>query len=247
VGPIAVTAAMYYQSLEAIIAEEFLGNLANTDLDQESAAYLADPANAPLPVLEPCVLKGLCDGGRTPSTEPAVVEGAPPVPMEVKSWVINLAADNVAPSVTETYPANGASSVYSNFVAKVTFNEPVTGVDNRTFTLVDSRGLAVPAFVDQIGDGTWALFAHDIFLRTGSTYTARLAAGICDFSNNCSNAAVSWSFQTATSLTNGRGDTSVPLGFATGQSAALASTSAPATTTTVATTTTSRSRHGRRR
>jgi len=247
VGPIAVTAAVYYQSLESIVAEEFLGNLANTDLDQESAAYLADPANAPLPVMEPCVLKGLCDGGRTPTTEPASVEGAPPVPMEVKSWVINLATDNVAPSVTSVYPVNGATSVYSNFVAKVTFNEPVTGVNNRTFTLVDSRGLPVPAFVDQIGDGTWALFAHDIFLRTGSTYTARLAAGICDFSNNCSNAPVSWSFQTATSLANGRGDTSVPLGFATGQSAALASTSAPATTTVATTTRTSRGRHGRRR
>ena len=31
-------------------------------------------------VLEPCVLGGLCDG-RVPHTEPAVVEGAPPVPM----------------------------------------------------------------------------------------------------------------------------------------------------------------------
>lgn len=248
VGPIAVTAAVYYQSLEAIVAKEFLGNLANTDLDQESAAYLADPANAPLPILEPCVLKGPCDDNRTPSVEPAVVEGAPPVPVEVKSWVINLTTDNVAPSVTSVYPANGASNVYSNFVAKVTFNEPVTGINNGTFTLVDSNGLAVPAFVDQIGDGTWGLFAHDIFLRTGSTYTARLAAGICDFSNNCSSAPVSWSFQTATSVTGGAGDTSVPLGFATGQSAVLASTSSSATSTVATTTTTTSGggRHGRR-
>ncbi len=247
IGPIAVTAAIYYQSLEAIVSEEFLGNLANTDLDQESAAYLADPANAPLPVMEPCVLKGLCDGGRTPATEPASVEGAPPVPMEVKSWVINLAADNAAPNVTSVYPTHLATNVYSNFVAKVTFSEPVSGVNNRTFTLVDSRGLPVPAFVDQIGDGTWGLFAHDIFLRTGSTYTARLAAGVCDFSNNCTTAPISWRFQTATSISGGSGNTSVPIGYATGQSAVLGSTTSTTVATTTTTTTSGGGRHGGRR
>ena len=71
-GPIAVTAAVYYQSVEAIVASKFLGNMVD------------DNANF---VLEPCVLGGLCDG-RVPHTEPAVVEGAPPVPMIVRNWVI---------------------------------------------------------------------------------------------------------------------------------------------------------------
>src|SRR5207244_10997881 len=52
-GPIAVSAAVYYQSLEAIVAKKFLGNLVDTD-----TAFL----------LEPCVRGGPGDG-RVPSVE----------------------------------------------------------------------------------------------------------------------------------------------------------------------------------
>jgi len=62
-GPVAVTTAVYYQSVEAIVASKFLGNMTDTNNNM---------------VLEPCVLGGRCDG-RKPRTEPAVVEGAPPV------------------------------------------------------------------------------------------------------------------------------------------------------------------------
>ena len=71
-GPVAVSAAVYYQSVEAMVALKFLGNLADTDHDF---------------LLEPCVLGGACDG-RAAQGEPAVVEGSPPVPMEVRSRVI---------------------------------------------------------------------------------------------------------------------------------------------------------------
>jgi hypothetical protein len=50
-GPIAVSAAVYYQSVEAVVAMKFLGNMTETNRNM---------------VLEPCVLGGLCDG-RTPS------------------------------------------------------------------------------------------------------------------------------------------------------------------------------------
>src|SRR5947208_15950877 len=73
-GPIAVSATVYYQSLEAIVAKKFLGNLADTNMNF---------------MLEPCVLGGRCDG-RHPRREPAVVEGAPPVPMEVRNWIIRV-------------------------------------------------------------------------------------------------------------------------------------------------------------
>jgi hypothetical protein len=73
-GPVAVTTTVYYQSFEAVVAKKFLGNLADTDLDG---------------TLEPCVLQGVCDG-RQPTVEPAVVEGAPPVPMQVANWVTSL-------------------------------------------------------------------------------------------------------------------------------------------------------------
>ncbi len=198
VGPVAVTAAVYYQSFEAIVAKKFLGNLADTDTDF---------------TLEPCVLKGACDG-RTPSVEPAVVEGAPAVPMEVRNWVIQITGStDTTPASMTVYPANGATNVFQDVVVKAHFSEPVTGVNANTFTLVDSNGLSVPAFVDQIGDGTWALFPHAIYLNARATYTARLIGTICDFNNNCTSQNVAWTFQTARTPAEASGNTSVPLGF----------------------------------
>jgi len=199
-GPVAVTAAVYYQSLEAIVAQKFLGNLADTDLDHH---------------LEPCVLGGSCDG-RTPSTEPAAVEGAPPVPMEVVSRVVRLGArpDRRAPTVT-SYPSPGAREAYRDTVVKAAFSEPVTGVDASTFTLTDGQGLTVPAFVDAIGPGVWGLFPHDVYLQPGRTYTARLRGGgaICDAAGNCLQRALSWSFRITETADGGEGDTRSPSDF----------------------------------
>jgi len=201
VGPVAVTAAVYYQSIEAIVAKKFLGNLTDTDTDF---------------VLEPCTLKGACDG-RTPTSEPAAVEGSPPVSMEVASWVIAMTgqSDSTPPAVVSTYPEAGAEDVYEDAVVKVVFSEPVTGVSASSFTLQDAQGLAVPAFVEQVGDGTWALFPHDVFLERRDTYTATLAAGACDFAGNCTGSPTTWSFTITRDTGGGTGDTSVPLGFPT--------------------------------
>src|SRR5574341_1808014 len=95
VEPIAVTSTVYYQAFEGIVAKKFLGNLADTDDDA-------------IPTLEPCVLKGLCgraanDTGYRQSLlfDPIVVEGAPPMPMEVRNATIRVTGttDNVAPMV----------------------------------------------------------------------------------------------------------------------------------------------------
>jgi hypothetical protein len=199
-GPIAVTAAVYYQSLEAIVAKKFLGNLADTNLDS---------------VLEPCVLGGRCDG-RRPHGEPAVVEGAPPVPMKVRNWVIRVdtgAEDNGVPAIVGTYPPDNAIDVAQDVVPKVSFSEPVTRLEGNTFTLADSAGRAVPAWVDQVGDGTWGLFAHAVFLTAGETYTARVSAGICSYSGICTKKSIAWTFRIASRRGEGLEDTSVPLGF----------------------------------
>ena len=199
-GPVAVSAAVYYQSLEAIVAKKFLGNLADTDTDF---------------VLEPCVLGGRCDG-RRPASEPAVVEGAPPVPMEVRNFVIHVDGEPreaAAPAVAATYPAAGATQVYPDVVPKASFSAPVTALDADTFTLVDSRGAPVPASVQQIGEGTWGLFPDRIFLTPGETYTARIASGICGDSKNCTSTSVSWRFTVAPAGEDGTGDTSIPAGF----------------------------------
>jgi hypothetical protein len=203
-GPVAVSAAVYYQSIEASVAKMFLGNLADTDTDF---------------LLEPCVLGGRCDG-RHPSVEPAVVEGAPPVPMDVRNWLIRVnggRTTDAAPTVVATYPRRGVTDVYQNVVPKASFSEPATKVDNRTFTLVDSAGARVPASVHQIGDGTWGLFPDRVFLKGGETYTARLAAGVCGYAGNCTKKTVAWHFTVASKRGDGTGDTTIPTGFAASQ------------------------------
>jgi hypothetical protein len=197
VGPVAVTASVYYQSVEAVAAVKLLGNLADTDVDFR---------------LEPCVLGGACDG-RIPSSEPAVLEGAPPVPMEARSWSIRV-GDNGARTVSMSiYPVPDAVDVYRDVVVKATFSEPVSGVDATTFTLRDNRGRLVPASVDQIGDGTWALFPHQVFLRPNERYSVRLEARITGIDGNRLRPR-SWRFTTVAEDGTGLGDTRVPVGFA---------------------------------
>lgn len=197
-GPIAVTAAVYYQSVEGVVAQKFLGNLADTNGDA---------------ILQPCVLGGLCDK-RKPNVEPAVVEGAPPVPMAVRNWVISIAGARntaAAPQVA-TYPQANAANVYQDVVAKLFFSTPVTGVDTTTFSLTDASGARVPASVGQIGDGTWGIFPNQVFLA-GGKYTARLQGRICDMLGNCTSQNKTWSFTVTSQRGQGQGDTSVPMGF----------------------------------
>jgi hypothetical protein len=134
VGPIAVTSAVYYQSFEGVVAKKFLGNLANTDDPDANEGF---PGGRP--TLEPCVLKGLCDrigkAGATGEAElrsallfdPVVVEGAPPVPLEVRNAVIQVTqtVDNVAPRVIINNckpPRKGTPPCNTNLVAPIPAN-----------------------------------------------------------------------------------------------------------------------------
>jgi Bacterial Ig-like domain len=211
-GPIAVAGAVYYQSLEAIVALKFLGNLADTNNNF---------------LLEPCVLGGLCDG-RRPATEPPVVEGAPPIPMVVRNWLISI--DGVSPDHTPlrmvTYPAAGAEQVYENAVVKVFFSKPVSAVDTRSFTLSDSHGISIPASVDQVGPGAWGLFPKQVQFQGGESYTARLKAGICDLGGDCTKQDLVWRFTISKEKGQGRGDTTIPEGFAVSPVAGRSSSSA---------------------
>ena len=90
-------------------------------------------------------------------------------------------------------------------VVKAFFSKPVRGVDRSSFTLVDSRGRKVPASVDQIGDGTWALFPDRVFLSGGETYTARLAAGSPSAGNMGELDAIAACFIGGTSMRGGSG------------------------------------------
>ena len=138
----------------------------------------------------------------------------------VRNWLIRIAgtpagaaSERVAPRVA-TYPAAGAINVYQDAVVKISFSEPVVGVDRAAFTLSDAHGAEVPAWVDQIGDGTWGLFADSVLLKAGGRYTARLKRGVCGAAGNCIKGDLAWSFRVSPESSGGTGDTSVPIGFA---------------------------------
>ncbi len=198
-GPIAVSAAIYYQSFEAIVALKFLGNMADTNNNF---------------ILEPCVLGGRCDG-RKPASEPPVVEGAPPVPMVVSNFVIPVqgaAPDKTKPQVG-TYPQANANAVYQDAVPKVFFSKPVRPLAPGSFTLTDSHGAQVPGDIGQVGDGTWGFFPGQVLLKAGEKYTARLKSGVCDWSGNCTSQDVVWSFTVSKEPEKATGDTTIPMGF----------------------------------
>ena len=201
-GPVVVSTAVYYQSMEAIVGQKFLGNMTDTNNNM---------------VLEPCVLGGRCDG-RKPQTEPAVVEGAPPVPMAVRNITIAItgAPVDATPPRLGVYPVPGAKRAHLDTVPKVFFSRPVTGVTQATFTVTDAAGAVLPAWVDPIGDGVYGLFTNQIQYKPGATYTAHLAAGICDAAQptSCTPDGTEWSFTIATDADSSDGDSSVPLGFA---------------------------------
>ncbi|HEY6175676.1 MAG TPA: Ig-like domain-containing protein, partial [Kofleriaceae bacterium] len=200
-GPVVVSTAVYYQSMEAIVGQKFLGNMTDTNNNM---------------VLEPCVLGGRCDG-RKPQTEPAVVEGAPPVPMAVRTFTIAINGTPVdaSPPKVGVYPLPGAKRAHLDTVPKVFFSRPVTGVTQATFTVTDASGAVLPAWVDPIGDGVYGLFANQIQYKPGATYTAHLAAGICDAAQptSCTQDASEWNFTIAADADSSDGDSSVPMGF----------------------------------
>jgi hypothetical protein len=50
-------------------------------------------------------------------------------------------------------------------------------------------------------------------LKEGETYTARLKAGICDFSGNCTVRDLVWKFTVSKEPEEATGDTTIPMGF----------------------------------
>ena len=124
------------------------------------------------------------------------------------------AARRCPPSPPTATPSPGADAtdVYEDVVVKVGFSAPVTGLDATTWTLTDAQGTAVPASVAQIGEATWGLFPHQVVLRRGETYTARVAAAVCDFAKNCLRQALTWRFTITPTPGGGQGDTRMPLG-----------------------------------
>jgi hypothetical protein len=105
-------------------------------------------------------------------------------------------ADTTAPTVTTRLPAPGATDQAVGTNVTATFSEPVTGVSGSTFRLEAPGGALVGAAVTYDGATRTATLDPSSNLSAGTTYTARLLAGIEDLAGN-GLAPGSWTFTTA--------------------------------------------------
>lgn len=98
------------------------------------------------------------------------------------------------PKMTAQKPASGATGVATNSRPSITFNEPVTGVSNTTFTL--KRGTtAVAATVTYNAKTLTATLVPKGVLASDTTYTLAVTAGIVNAAGTPI-VATSWNFIT---------------------------------------------------
>ncbi|WP_176728622.1 Ig-like domain-containing protein [Planobispora rosea] len=107
------------------------------------------------------------------------------------SWSFTTAtADTTPPAVTATTPESGATNVAVDTQVRVTYGEPVTGVQ---IAVTDSGGGTIAGTVT-MPEGTVAVFTPAAPLSTGGSYTVT-ASGATDAAGN-TQTAHNWSFTT---------------------------------------------------
>jgi hypothetical protein len=114
-------------------------------------------------------------------------------PLPTKQWSFDTANDNVPPHVQASAPASGDTGVPVTTGIRVTFDEPVTGVDETSFTAMDGA-TAVAGTIVVLDPRTFELRPASS-LSAGSTISVALSGAIMDNSGNAL-APVSYSFTT---------------------------------------------------
>ncbi|SEN82174.1 Multicopper oxidase [Cryobacterium luteum] len=137
-----------------------------------------------------------------------------------------LLTASTTPSTTAQNPGSGATGVAVNVRPTVTFNEPVTGVSNTTFTLKQGTA-AVPASVTYSTTTRTATLVPTAALAADKPYTLSLTTAIKSASGG-SLSATSWSFTSGPSPTV---TTTNPAAGATGVAVGTTATRTPLTAT----------------
>lgn len=96
---------------------------------------------------------------------------------------IPTAPDLVAPGIVSRDPPPGAE-IATSVVVRVTFSEPVSGVDASSFQLDNADLAGVPSAVTLTPEGLTATLVPTAGLTIGSTYTVTLTADVHDLAGN---------------------------------------------------------------
>ena len=102
--------------------------------------------------------------------------------------------DLVAPSIVAQDPTPGAE-IATGGVVRVTFSEPVAGVDGSSFQIAAADAAALPATVTLAVDGLSASLTPTGGLTIGSAYAVTVTAGVHDAAGNPL-APVTWEVHT---------------------------------------------------
>lgn len=111
--------------------------------------------------------------------------------------------DLVAPTLVAQDPPPGAE-IATGAVVRVTFSEPVTGVDGTSFQVLDASGGLQAATVTLAADGLTATLAPTGGLAIGTTFDVRLTSAVHDPAGNPL-AAQSWQLRTGNEVRFGAG------------------------------------------
>jgi subtilisin-like proprotein convertase family protein len=111
--------------------------------------------------------------------------------------------DTTPPTVSYTSPANNATDTAVIPIVMATFSEAMNGatVDSTTFTFMQG-GSPVSGAVSYDAATRTAAFTPSAMLSLSTVYTAMITTGVTDTAGNAMAANYSWSFTTASSLSD---------------------------------------------
>ena len=120
----------------------------------------------------------------------------------VWSFVTAAGADTVRPTVIQTVPSNGASSVATNTAISATFSEDMNAatIGSASFTLTNATlGTAVVGSVSYTAASRTVVFTPTLpaTLPANTTFTATITTAVTDVVGNAMAANFVWSFVTA--------------------------------------------------
>jgi ketosteroid isomerase-like protein len=145
--------------------------------------------------------------------------GIPMAANFVWTFTTGVASNLVAPTITSTNPASGASSVFIDTSVSATFSTAMdpTTISNATFTLVVTAGGApVSGTVAYDAASKIATFTPSANLAPNTQYTATVSSAVKDLTGQALGAGVApnpWNFMTGT-LTGAAGPATINLGSA---------------------------------
>ncbi|MBL1262769.1 N,N-dimethylformamidase beta subunit family domain-containing protein, partial [Methylomicrobium sp. RS1] len=157
-------------------------------------------AMVPVTAVNGALLTGINGpNGAVPSTT-AIIKGVEYALFNATAgtYSVTYGADSISPTVTSTFPANGATGVIQQPAVTATFSEPVdpSTVTTANFQLQAGSNPPVAVTVSYDPGTRTATLRPNTLLAESTLYTAKVLTGIKDLAGNALASTFTWSFTT---------------------------------------------------